>query len=209
MNLKFLIFLFLNFSISIKGIGQIERSFLKAYNQHVDPACRIDSLTIFSVKMSIDATAIINSSPFEVHNYMECIYFADGSEHLKDEKSATQISSSFIPATRKKFKNSIKDRLGLISTAESIDLKLKYLSDSITVIEEHVNEFQSFTYTFNSKTKDLLQIENFAKKETRIYHSFTNFLSYQIIDGILVPNEIRFTNDFATAKVRFLNPTFQ
>lgn len=205
------IILSLIFSIRFfTALAQTEHEFIDMYNEHIDPKHQLDAFQLFNVRKKLKATGLLNENRFDINDTKICQYFSSGEQKCRVEASGTGVDMSFIPASKAEFKNAIKDELNFISTlGDSTVIIYKVMTDSITVIEKKLGAAQKFIYTFDSKTKDLLQMENIAKKKDLSYSSLTRFPFYQNVKGILVPKRITFSNHFCKATLEFSDVSFE
>lgn len=190
--------------------AQTATEFIKLYNEHIDPKNTLDSLNSFHVKKELRATGVLNSTPVNLVKIDECQYFANGGSKCINTKTGHSLDLNLFPPIRNRFSNALKTELNFIPiTQDSTFFRIISVSDSITVIEQVFSSFHKFIYTFDSKTKDLIQMENFFVKNESIYSSKTRYLVYQRIDSILVAISITFQNDFLSATLEHSNCSFE
>ncbi|MBS1951420.1 MAG: hypothetical protein JST37_10495 [Bacteroidetes bacterium] len=189
-------------------IGQTEVEFINIYNDHLDPKHKLDSINKYKVTLNIIASGTLNSMPFNSDNEMICEYFANGDQKCRDGRIDREIDNGFFPSLGPGFKNSIKNQLDFITTwGDSVVFSYKIKTDTVTIIEKKLNSFQKFIYTFDSKSKDLLKIENCGLRNKK-YYSITKFNSYQNVMGIIVPHTLVFSNYFCKASVEYRDISF-
>ena len=189
-------------------MAQPVQEFIAQYNIHLDEKQRVDAYHLFKVTKHLKATGVFNNSLFDMNDTKICQYFSNGDQTCREAQTGRDVDMSFFPPSRVEFKNSLKDQLNFISTSDSTELSFKLITDSITVVEKKLNDFQKFIYTFSTKMKDLLQVENVAERNGSNYGSHTKFMTYQTIEGILVPKKILFSNSFCKATLDYADVSF-
>lgn len=196
-------------TISIAVLGQSEKDFIVDYNNHIDPQRILDTLRVLSVTIKMDAQVSRNLKLINVRKEHHCRYYSDGTSQVVDARLGIEVDPVFFPPLNNGAKNAIKANLQFIaSTQDSIKLQYAVVNDSITVIKKSKSEDQSLVYTFDSKTKDLIQIENNVTKIDAKYSSITRFLDFQRIDGLLIPKRVQFWSDLVTATLDYSNVVF-
>ncbi len=203
---KLLEFLFIGFVNLANG----QQSFIMEYNEHIDPFHALDTARTLQMYVKLNAKGVINNSLIKINRSHICTYHSDGTFQIVDSGTGIKVNSDFFPSVKVEFVNALKAHLHFISTGtDSARFFFKLVSDSVTVIEKQLKTSQRFTYTFNSKTKDIIQIENSAKQQNGNYYSVTKFTTFHRVNGILVPKQIEFSNDFATATLEYEKVSFK
>lgn len=156
-----------------------------------------------------DINYSLNSTFRQIQRVRNCDFYSNGSMKCTDiiDNSRNKFE---MPGTPSEYEgNSMKYQLNFILINETDRLFFKHQDDSIIVIEKKVIPSSKYIYTFNRRTKDLLQMQRIIQVEGEEYLSSTNFKSYQRIDGILVPKHINFSNHFSVANLEYLQVEFK
>lgn len=199
---------FLIYSNSIYCQG--EQEFIKNYNEHIDPFHKLDTLKVFVRNENMVVSGFLNSQIIDIKKSNSCKYYSDGTENCVDSKTGSSLDLSLIEIQPASSKNIIKYHLNFITLEDGKEnLKFKLVNDSITVIEEDEGAVGKRTYTFDSKTRDLLQLEckRIVNNITRT--SLTRFDVYETINGIIVPQKASYSNDYCQATVEYANLYFK
>jgi hypothetical protein len=198
---------FLLFSSSFV-FAQSELDFISSYNEHLDPYHQLDTIHVLLVTNKLAAKGVLNGNSFDFSDDIkECKYYANGDQRCVVSGTGRNMDMNFIPKPKNGYENAIKDQLNFIAPGDPGMLSFRLRNDSITVIEKRLQTFQKFIYTFNSKTKDLLQVDNLAVSKS--YSSVTRFVTYQNMGGIVVPERITFSNTFCEAILEYADVSFK
>lgn len=185
--------------------GQSKIDFMNRYNSHIDPFGKLDSIKVLKLRIISEIKQTINSHYVEMNSEQVCEYFKGKSRRCTYTNGRKGDNWDMFPIPEQFDGNEIKYQLNYIPTEEPNLYFLKSMNDSIVVIQKKANDITKQTLTFDSKTLNLLQ--QLTEAERSNYISYTNFISYQTVDGILIPKEIRleikFKDNFATATVRY------
>jgi hypothetical protein len=204
--MKLLIFHTIIYFISSTIYAQNEVDYIASYNRHIDPTGKLDTIDLLSIQLKSDISYTLNFTITKQQNTIrKCNFYSDGTTKCV---GSDDFQMPKIP--EEDGGNAIKAKLNFIKIKENEILSFKLQSDSITVIERGMTPSHKYVYTFDSKTKDLLQmkrVNQVADKET--YVSYTDFKSYQIIDGIIVPKKVTFLNNFSLASLEYLDVAFK
>lgn len=195
--------------LSITSYAQSEVDFITSYNKHIDPTGKLNEIALVSMQVKTDINYILNSTTRQLKKLQNCNYYSDGRTKCSDIDNNNQ-NFEFPNIPEEDGGNAVRTQLNFIKIKENDVLSFKLQSDSITVVEREITPLHKYLYTFDSKTKDLLQIKRVNQvvgKET--YISYTDFKSYQKIDGILVPKNITFSNSFSLANLEYSSIEFK
>lgn len=185
-------------------------NFIEKYHRHVDPDSKLDTIKYFMVDytMFIESSRLPNQT---VQMNRTCYHSID--------KEPQEVCID--PQVRHKMKFEIFDMENQVSAENLIKYNLNYIpldsleqfsmimqNDSITVIKKALKKDDHF-FTFDTKTLNLLQIKRVTTSgnhENGV--SYTNFMKYDIIDGITVPTKVEYEGKLATATVLYSNHSF-
>lgn len=139
-----------------------------------------------------------------------CLYYSNGDQKCTVSKTGANPDMGSVLPNMTGHQNAMKYHLNFISEqGDSVEFALKAKNDSITIVSKELGASQRFVFTFNSKTMDLIQIENQAMRKGKKYNSVTSFQAYQKVKGILVPARMTFSNDFCTVTLEYSDVEFE
>jgi hypothetical protein len=186
--------------------AQGERDFIYKYNEHIDPFHRLDTIDFLAFSAKVDAEGVINKTVVKSNDTQLHKYFSNGTREVVDVKKDMIIDNHFYQPLE--FNNAIKLYLGFISPdEESVTFKFLSVNDSTTILEKQRINKEKYIYVFDTKTKDLLQIEKINLSTN--YYSKTTYHSYQKVNGILVPKDTSVSSSILQGTMMYYNVVFQ
>jgi hypothetical protein len=140
---------------------QSASEFILLYNRHIDPFNKLDSIKGMEFQMSnnLDFRSESNSIVKNVKSIRNCNYYSNGKWTCDYSNNLGQNISESLPIPEEDGGNAVKIQLNVISTHKKRNFEFVTKSDSIVVIEMINSSTARHHYTFNNKTKDLLQIK--------------------------------------------------
>lgn len=195
---------------SFPGIAQSQTAeeFLRAYNRHIDPLQRLDSIDHITIKRTMKINVHLDNRV--IQSTATCYHCTNGKELcLKedtDSSSPLNLASTSIDATKNNVVRYMLNWIFVEKRSESFHCKM--INDSIVVIEEFVNSTNRNVFTFEKESLNLVQIRSISKIDQVEIVRDTNFLSYDIVDGILVPKGMLYESSICTATVEYLSVSF-
>ncbi|GEM_PF-3189707 len=174
--------------------AQSETDFLMSYNKHIDPLGSLDSIKVLTLKVTTKIKYSTNSTLNEINNIRLCNFYADGARNCFNSDGSRAQHLEIYPIPEEYSGNAIKYQLEFIPIDETPQFSFQLVNDSITVIKKEMGSRGQHVFTFDSNTKHLLQRSTIS--EDGSYISYTNYLSYQVVNGILVPKKVTFLNNF-------------
>jgi hypothetical protein len=206
--LKYLIICILTCSY---GYAQTADEFILQYNRHIDPYNRLDSVikTEFQMSNNIDFKSEFGSVNKNVKSLRNCNYYSNGKWVCDYNNNLGQNISESLSIPEEDGGNAVKIHLNVISTHKKRNFEFITQSDSIVVIEMTNSSAARHHYTFNKRTKDLLQIKRINRVDGKEYEAITTFISFVTIDDIIVPQRAKYQNNICTAEIEYSNQKFQ
>ena len=190
--------------------AQKPAEFIRQYHEHIDPLGKLDTIQVMVIQMKSEISAVINSNIYNKNRSMTCSYYSNGKAEFWDNTDGKPMNlENFMPPSSEPKKNPIKACLNYISVDDEDSLSFRIVNDSITVIEKKLKDETFFVYTFDNNTKNLLRIENNRSNSAQKFVSHTNFLSHQIVNGILVSKKVAYSNDFTEATLEYVSVEFR
>lgn len=187
--------------------AQNAKDFLIAYNKRVDPFGRLDSIKVLTLKMVTKIKYSTGSTFYEINNVRLCNFYADGTRSYLNPDGSKAEHLEINPIPKEFSGNAIKYQLEFIAIDEGARLSFQLVNDSITVIEKDMGSRGKHVFTFDSNTKHLLQRSTI--NDDGSYVSYTNYVSYQTVNDIIVREKITFSNQTSIATIEYENIEFK
>lgn len=203
--MKSIFFYIILYFLSSTAHAQAEVDYIASYNRHIDPTGKLDAIVILSMQVKSDINYTLNFTTKQIKSIRNCSFYSDGSTQCIDTDNNGSKNFELPNIPEEDGGNAIKTQLNFIKIKETDVLSFKVQSDSITIVEREMTPSHKYLYTFDSKTKDLLQIKRINKTDAETYVSYTDFKGYQEIDGIIIPKNITFSNNFSIATLEYLD----
>lgn len=184
------------------SFAQSEEDHLISYNKHIDPAGKLDSFKIMSMQIRADLTYIQNSTSRQIRNVRDCAFYSNGTMKCRNLDGEDRGDFEMFPIPEEYKGNGIKYQLNFIPVSHG-KIFYRTKNDSITVVEKKIDSTDGYVYTFDSKTKNLLQMKTTREEEGKTAVSYTNFQSYQTVNGIVIPKTVTFSNNFIMATLEY------
>ncbi len=200
---------------SIPATAQSEISFLKKYNHHIDPEKKLDSVIVYcvTIKSKIVGKSSIGDLDFSRINVDEtriCEYYSNGEEKCINKENNTMLDLSLMPIHTSSSNGYIKYHVNIIPEKDFNSFKVKTVNDSILILEKVISQTQKHQFTFDVRTLNLLETENSnITISGENFISRTRFIKYQLVDGILVPQLINYSNSFCNAVLEYKDIIFK
>lgn len=203
-----LLFFFISF-INASIFSQSVEEFIHSYNAHVDPLRKLDTIAHITIKWRTQINSYLTGRRIE--SSATCYHCTNGKEICIKEKDlpASNLDLVSIPASANN-KNLIKYMVNWIFVEESgNEYTYKVINDSITVVEELTGLTNRKVYTFDTQSLNLLQIRAITSTGVEETVRDTNFLHYDMINGILVPRKISYLSNICDATIEYLDISFE
>ncbi len=204
------VFFLLHISIG-STYGQEEIKFIQAYNEHIDPNNKLNSLQFLTIKKKTIINYIQGNDVRIMQQTQTCFFTNDGFERCIENNTGSSMDMSSVPIPNEiGNKDFIKNELNFILIGlNSNQFCFITRNDSITVIEQVRDKLSRSLFTFHSQTKNLLQIKSFQGSSDEKNTRHTDFLSYTIVNDIVIPTKMTYSNSFCNALLEYSDISFE